>query len=153
MNRSDVRTTWFESDPAVKEGPPVLGLDQLHAAQGGGRVDMIKIDVEGMDLTALRTAEKLLAQRPLLYLEISAQQLARHGAALADVEALLRGCGYRFFRNVGERNASHDGFILRALGSLEEGGSFFDLLAIPEGHPRLARAADLASAAAASATT
>ena len=144
--------TWFESDPAIKEGPPTLGLDQLHAAQGGGGVDMIKIDVEGMEFAALRTAEKLLAQRPLLYLEISAQHLARHGAALADVEALLRGHGYRFFRNVGERNSNHDGFILRALELLEEGGSFFDLLAIPEGHPRLARAADLASAAAAPAT-
>ena len=140
--------TWFEPDPAIKEGPPALGLDQLHAAQGGGRVDMIKIDIEGMELAALRTAEALLAQRPMLYLEISAQQLARHGAALADVEALLRGCGYRFFRNVGERNSSHDGFILHAIESLEEGGSFFDLLAIPEGHPRLARAADLAAAAA-----
>ena len=109
---------------------------------------MIKIDVEGMELAALRTAEKLLAQRPMLYLEISAEHLARHGASPTEVEALLRGCGYRFFRNVGERNSSHDGFILRALELLEEGGSFFDLLAIPEGHPRLARAHDLAAAGA-----
>lgn len=129
-----------------------MGLDQLHAAQGGGRVDMIKIDVEGMELAALRTGEQLLAQRPMLYLEISAEHLARHGASPTEVEALLRGCGYRFFRNVGERNSSHDGFILRALESLEEGGSFFDLLAIPEGHPRLARAIDRASAASAPAT-
>ena len=140
--------TWFGPDPTITEGSPALGLDQLHAGQGGGRVDMIKIDVEGMELAALRTAEKLLAQRPMLYLEISAEHLARHGASPTEVEALLRGCGYRFFRNVGERNSSHDGFILRALELLEEGGSFFDLLAIPEGHPRLARAHDLAAAGA-----
>ncbi|HEY1780176.1 MAG TPA: FkbM family methyltransferase [Roseiarcus sp.] len=110
---------------------------------------MIKIDVEGMELAALRTAEELLARRPLLYLGISAEHLARHGAAPADVDALLRGCGYRFFCNVGERNSSHDGFILQALESIEEGGPFFDLLAIPEGHPSLARVDDLVSAASA----
>jgi hypothetical protein len=143
---------WFESDPAIKGGPPALGLDQLHAAEGGGRVDVIKIDIEGMELAALRTAQELLAQRPVLYLEISAEHLARHGATPAEVEALLRDRGYRFFRNMGERNSSHDGFILHALDSLQEDGAFFDLLAIPEDHPRLARAEDLVHAATAPAT-
>jgi FkbM family methyltransferase len=143
---------WFEPDPSLEEGPPALGLDELYAAQGAGRVDVIKIDIEGMELAALRTAQALLAERPLLYMEISAEHLARHGASPAGVEALLRSRGYRFFRNVGERNSSHDGFSLRALDSLAEGGSFFDLLAIPEGHPRLARAEDLARAAAQPAT-
>jgi FkbM family methyltransferase len=144
--------TWFRPDPAIKEGPPILGLDELHAAQGGGRVDVIKIDIEGMELAALRTAQELLAQRPVLYLEISNQHLDRQGATLAEVEALLRGHRYRFFRNVGERNSSHDGFTLHALDSLVEGGPFFDLLAIPEDHRRWARAVGLAHAAAAPAT-
>jgi hypothetical protein len=141
--------TWFQSDPATTEAPPRLSLDGLHAAEGGGRVDVIKIDIEGMELAALRTAQKLLAQRPLLYLEISTEHLARHDAAPAELEALLRGCGYRFFRNVGERNSDHDRFILRAVDSLAEGGSFFDVLAIPEEHPRSGRADALARSAAA----
>jgi FkbM family methyltransferase len=153
MVAGNTGATWFESDPGINEGPPTLGLDQLHRSHGGGRVDVIKIDIEGMELAALHTAQELLVQRPLLYLEISTEHLARHGATLADVEALLRGHCYRFFRNVGERNSSHDSFIVRALDSLEEGGSFFDLLAIPEDHKRFARAADLAQAAAAPATT
>ena len=104
----------------------------------------MKIDIEGMELVALRSAPGLLAQRPLLYLEISSEHLARHGARPAELEALLRGHGYRFFRNVGERNSGHDGFTLHALDSLAEGGPFFDLLAIPENHPRLDRAIGLA---------
>ena len=78
-----------------------------------------------MELAALRTAQKLLAQRPLLYLEICGEHLARYGAAPAELEALLKGYGYRFFRNVGERNSGHDSFILHAVNSLAEGGSFF----------------------------
>jgi hypothetical protein len=97
-----------------------------------------------MELAALRSAQDLLGQRPLLYVEISSEHLARHGAKPADVEALLRGHGYHFFRNVGERNSSHDDFILHALDSLAEGGPFFDLLAIPDDHPRLARVTGLA---------
>jgi hypothetical protein len=102
-----------------------------------------------MELAALRTGRELLAQRPLLYVEIAAQHLARHGATLAELEALLRGHQYRFFRNVGERNSGHDRFILQALDSLKDGGPFFDLLAIPEDDPRFVRAAGLAHAAAA----
>ena len=141
--------TWFKSDPAAKSAPSSVSLDELHAAQGGGRADVVKIDIEGMELAALRTAHELLAQRPLLYLEISTEHLARHGAAPGELEALLRGNGYRFFRNVGERNSGHDRFILRAVDLLAEGGSFFDVLAIPEDHARLARANSLARSAAA----
>jgi FkbM family methyltransferase len=141
--------TWFKSDPAAKLAPSSVSLDELHAAQGGGRVDVVKIDVEGMELAALRTAEELLAQRPLLYLEVSTEHLARHGSSPAELEALLRGNRYRFFCNVGERNSGHDRFILHAVASLAEGGSFFDVLAIPEDHVRLGRANNLARSAAA----
>jgi FkbM family methyltransferase len=141
--------TWFKSEPAAKSARSSLSLDELHAAQGCGRVDVVKIDIEGMELAALRAAHELLAQRPLLYLEVSTEHLARHGGAPSELEALLCDKGYRFFRNVGERNSGHDRFIMHALDSLAEGGSFFDVLAIPEGHARLARANNLARSAAA----
>ena len=105
----------FRSDPVAEAAPPPLSLDELHAAQGGDRVDVVKIDIEGMELAALRSAEGLLAQRPLLYLEISSEHLARHGVKPAELQALLRGRRYHFFRNVGERNSGHNGFILNAL--------------------------------------
>jgi len=149
MVAGNTGATWFQSDPAAKAARSSLSLDELHAAKGGSRVDVVKIDIEGMELAALRSARGLLAQRPLLYLEISGEHLARHGDKPAELEALLRGHRYRFFRNVGERNSSHDGFVLHALDSLAEGGSFFDLLAIPEDHPRLAWATGLAPTASA----
>jgi hypothetical protein len=43
--------------------------------------------------------------------------------------------GYRFFRNAGERNAPHDRYVKTELTTLADGGSFFDLLALPELNP------------------
>ncbi|GAC1334423.1 MAG: hypothetical protein NVSMB26_17130 [Beijerinckiaceae bacterium] len=128
------------SEPDAK-APPVRGLDDLHAELGESRpVDMLKIDVEGMELSVLRTSQALLLRdRPILYVEISEPQLIRYGTTPADIEHLLRGLGYRFFRNIGDRNSSHDGFTLRPLDSLADGGPFFDLMAVPDDHPRLPR--------------
>jgi hypothetical protein len=44
---------------------------------------------------------------------------------------------YRLFRNVGERNANHDNFVVAELTSLQEGGEFFDVLAIHRDDHRL----------------
>jgi len=134
--------TYFKRvDEIDPNAPATRGLDDLYAEFGGARrVDVLKIDVEGMELSVLRTAQSLLVRdRPILYIEISDIQLARNGTAPAEIEHLLRELGYRFFRNVGDRNSSHDGFTLRPLDSLADGGPFFDLLAVPDGHPRLER--------------
>jgi hypothetical protein len=93
---------------------------------------LIKIDVEGMELSVLRSGEQLIvAHRPLLYLEVVEAQLARHGVTVADVEQWLSERGYRFFRNVGPRNSTNDDFVIAPLATLAEGGGFFDCLAIP----------------------
>ena len=133
--------TYFMPAQDTAGTPPMRGLDDLHAAFGAGRpVAILKIDVEGMELAVLRTAQTLLSRdRPILYIEISVDQLARHGTTVTDIERLLRLHDYRFFRNTGDRNSLHDGFALRPLATLADGGAFFDLLAIPAGHPRLPR--------------
>lgn len=51
----DTGAAWFRSDPAAQSGPPSVSLNALHDAQGGGRVDLVKIDIEGMELAALRS--------------------------------------------------------------------------------------------------
>jgi FkbM family methyltransferase len=124
--------------------PPARSLDGIHAEFGEGRrIDVLKIDVEGMELDVLRTATEILVRdRPILYMEISEQQLGRYGATPEDIDQLLTAYGYCYFRNVGERNSTNDTFRLQAFDRVRAGGPFFDLLAIPGNHPRLHRIGD-----------
>jgi FkbM family methyltransferase len=112
---------------------PTIALDDLQdRSNPPRRVAVVKIDVEGMELAVLRSSERTIARdRPILYVEISMAQMARCGAALPAVAAFLAPYDYRCFRNIGDRNSSHDAFELVELGDLHEGGEFYDLLAVP----------------------
>jgi len=97
------------------------------------RVSLIKIDVEGLELSVLRSAARTIElDRPIIYCEVVEAQLARQGNTPADLDHFLRSRRYRFFRNRGERNSTHDRFEIVEMASLAEGGGFFDCLAIPE---------------------
>jgi len=111
----------------------VIVLDDLaDRSSPPRRVAMIKIDVEGMELAVLRSAAKTIARdRPVLYVEISITQMARYGVTLPAVATFLAPYDYRCFRNIGDRNSSHDAFELVELGDLHDGGEFYDLLAVP----------------------
>jgi FkbM family methyltransferase len=94
---------------------------------------LIKIDVEGMDLCVLRSADGLIRDhRPLLYVEVDTAHLGRQGATALEVEEFLLARRYALFRNVGPRNSTSDAFRIARLDSLAQGGRFFDCLAVPE---------------------
>lgn len=122
------------------EAPPMRGLDELHREVGQGRrAAVLKIDVEGMELSVLRTALDLLRRdKPILYIEISDGHLARFGQTPSELDTLLAELGYRFYRNVGDRNSDHDRFDIRRLQRVSDGGRFYDLLAVASDHPSLA---------------
>jgi FkbM family methyltransferase len=101
--------------------------------------DLIKLDVEGFEYWALSTSRYVTEQRPRLYFEVSELQLARQDHTIEGLDALLRELGYRFFRNVGPRNAAHDDFQPAEIAALAEGGAFFDVLALPDGDERIER--------------
>jgi FkbM family methyltransferase len=132
--RTDRHTsaTYFMPD-AEGAAMPVIILDDLQdQSEPRRRVAVIKIDVEGMELAVLRSAERMIARdRPVLYVEISIAQMARYGVALPEVAAFLAPYDYRCFRNIGDRNSTHDAFELVEMGDLHEGGEFYDLLAVP----------------------
>jgi hypothetical protein len=86
--------------------------------------------------------------RPLLYFEVVVEQMARFGINKDDTEAFLRPHDYRFFCNVGERNTTNDAFTLAESQTLNEGGVFFDVLAIPRDSPGVARAEEAIAAVA-----
>lgn len=96
-------------------------------------VNLIKIDVEGMEVNVLQSCKELIGKfTPLLYLEISKQHLSRYGYSICDIESFLRGFGYHFFRNIGERNSNSETFTMARISDLARAGEFYDVLAI---HP------------------
>jgi FkbM family methyltransferase len=91
----------------------------------------IKIDIEGLEVWALKNAKVVQKENPIIYAEISEHQFARYKSTVQEIDDFLRTCGYKFFRNIGERNAGNDFFRPAELARLKDGGSFFDVLAIP----------------------
>jgi FkbM family methyltransferase len=71
-------------------------LDSIAKAHSLDRIDVIKVDVEGAELSVLRGMESSLRDfRPLIVLEIEPDLLAAFGTAPADIEEFFRARGYR----------------------------------------------------------
>jgi len=81
-----------------REAVPVERLDDIIRDEGIERVDMIKMDVEGAEMLALRGAAEVLRQfHPMLLLEVSDRTLRHQGSSSGEVLALLGSSGYRFY--------------------------------------------------------
>jgi FkbM family methyltransferase len=113
--------------------PACCRLDSLASELDPSRpLRLIKIDVEGMELSVLRSGAALFAaHRPLIYVEVVQAQLQRYGTTIGDVEAFLTERRYALFRNSGPRNSTSDRFQVTRLWRLADGGIFFDCLAVP----------------------
>jgi FkbM family methyltransferase len=75
---------------------PVRRLDDCLA--GCPKVDFVKMDVEGAELSALRGAETLFrTRRPALLCELHEKRTAPWGYAARDIVDLVASWGYRWF--------------------------------------------------------
>ncbi len=73
-------------------------LDRLVASQELCRVDVIKADIEGGELHAIRGArETLLRFHPVLLIEVADRSLRHQDASSAQLLDLIAGHGYHFF--------------------------------------------------------
>lgn len=73
-------------------------LDEVIAANDIERVDLIKIDIEGYEMHALRGALLLLRTfQPALFIEVGYSRLIEHGTSPNEMISLLQGFGYRVF--------------------------------------------------------
>lgn len=73
-------------------------LDNVIAANGIGRVDVIKIDIEGYEMHALRGAADLLAKfHPKLFIEVGYTRLINNGTSPTEMVAFLESFGYKIF--------------------------------------------------------
>jgi FkbM family methyltransferase len=81
-----------------REVVPAITLDSLLESEPPERVDVIKMDIEGGELSALRGAHEILSQhRPALLLELSDRALAYQKATSAEVLSVLESHGYRVY--------------------------------------------------------
>jgi len=88
----------FGYDSVVAQGRErvrVERLDDIAEQQGLRRVDVIKMDVEGAELSALEGAERALARfRPMIVLELSDRTLVHQGCTSGHVWEFLGRSGY-----------------------------------------------------------
>lgn len=81
-----------------REEVRTLRLDELVQSEKLDRVDVIKMDIEGGELAALRGAGETLERfRPVVLIELSDRALQHQSSTSAEVLALLAQHGYRFF--------------------------------------------------------
>jgi FkbM family methyltransferase len=74
----------------------VRRLDQILEEQGAGRVNVIKMDIEGSEYRALCGAARVLAEdRPAILIELNEIALRWCGSSCSAVKNLLHDAGYR----------------------------------------------------------
>jgi FkbM family methyltransferase len=75
---------------------PMVSLDEWSHGFGLGRVDVIKIDVEGYEMEVLRGAREVVERfHPLMVIEADDSLLCRCGASVDDLERFLSSLGYK----------------------------------------------------------
>ncbi len=78
---------------------PIVRLDDFIQEQAIQRVDLMKIDIEGAELSMLRGAEETLRRsRPVIILEINEETSESAGYSGADLLRYLASFGYVFHR-------------------------------------------------------
>ncbi len=77
---------------------PIVRLDEYVREQKLPNPDWIKIDIEGMELPALRGAESLLRlSRPTIICEIISHISGRYGSNVSDLISYLASLGYTMY--------------------------------------------------------
>jgi FkbM family methyltransferase len=91
---------------ARDETVPLVALDELVAKHGIGRVDVIKLDIEGAELAALRGAQALLARdHPILLLEVMDESLQTLGTSASELLDFVRALNYALYELAPETGA------------------------------------------------
>jgi FkbM family methyltransferase len=126
--KSSERSDDFTAEAALK----TVHLDSwgLEGETKLERLDIMKVDTEGMELRVLESAAGLIERfRPVIMVEVSAAHLARVGDRVEDLEEFLRSFGYNFYFNLGPRHALTEDFELAEIWSPKHPAGLYDLLA------------------------
>ncbi len=111
-----------------------VAIDECLAALGIERVDLVKMDIEGAELAALRGMQKLIAASPALALvmEYNPGALRAFGHAPAETLAEVLGLGFRRVRAIEAGGALRDwsdtGLVAEETARLSENMAVLNLL-------------------------
>jgi FkbM family methyltransferase len=97
LNPNTTLTASYATEAKViaRREVPLVTLDAWAARVPDRPIELIKLDIQGGELAALRGARKLLTTTVcLVYTEIMFNSLYEGGAVFADLDAELRACGF-----------------------------------------------------------
>lgn len=119
--------------PCAIEDIHLTTLDMFVAEKGIGRIDFIKVDIEGWEAHFLRGAQEALVRlRPIVLIEVVAPVLARAGATPDDIFEVMRPLDYVAFEN-----SEHDGYVMRRIDQFRQS---MDVLFVPREKAHLVQA-------------
>lgn len=108
-NRGEHRVAKDPDCDGTRVSVPLVRLDDLVSQHGMGKVDFIKIDIEGFEYWALRGLEETLrTQQPILVIEHSGEATTNYGVSTDDAKELLLAAGYKPFVLVSRRLRPYD---------------------------------------------
>jgi len=140
LPRADNSGTYYflPEKNSVEKCSNCLNLDDWHKKHYNDiPINFIKIDVEGAEVSALLSCKDIIeSYKPILYVEINKSKLGLFDKSIEDIDLILREHGYKYFRNIGERNSTNDEYKLAGLSDLKAGGVFYDVLAIHPGNSK-----------------
>jgi FkbM family methyltransferase len=85
----------FAGRPAVQVDRPMRTLDSIVEEAGLRQVDLLKIDVQGLEAAVIRGATNTLAATNRVYLEVSFRPVYEHSCVFEEVYAALNAAGFR----------------------------------------------------------
>jgi FkbM family methyltransferase len=90
----------YESTPVDhEERVEIQALDDVAAVRKLERIDVMKLDVEGGELSLLQGSRQILERlRPQILIELSDRTLSKQGASVAETVELLTSSGYTLRR-------------------------------------------------------
>lgn len=135
------RSSWQgseESDPASLRRDTITfdTLDGYAERNGIGRVDMVKLDVDGHEFKVMRGARRTLAaHRPLILIELGPHLLAGAGDDIGELVEFLSSLGYKFFDEATFEKFADTAAVLRAIPR----GDTINVVLSPEDLPAAAK--------------
>jgi FkbM family methyltransferase len=81
-------------------------LDELSQVMTDGRIDLLKIDVEGEEMDVLASAKRLMSAQKIdvIYIEVGMNREGRQQTYFGDIDAYMQDHGYRVYKIYEQKN-------------------------------------------------
>ncbi len=100
LPRNENSERYFDAVTRIKEVRELkaTSLDDWFDHSGLDHVDIIKLDLQGYELEALKGARRLLARGvACIYLEVNYVPFYEGSATFGEIDVFMRSCGYKLF--------------------------------------------------------